>query len=98
MWDRGLHMRRWGLMGAHGRLMFDHKEARVHCKPPIERQFAPGNPRCNYVAMFPESYDRCGWSKHCKVNWRKYGCWPLPKAPATKQNKKKDGKVNVSAA
>jgi len=57
------------------RVGYFSNENRVHCEPPALGD-TPGNEKCRFLAKFPQFYDRCGWSKHCKAPWKKYNCYP----------------------
>jgi len=57
---------------------FSLKENRVYCRPPTNPLLGPGNAACNFVAKFPEVYDRCGWSRHCQAPWAEHGCYTRP--------------------
>merc|ERR1712137_30703 len=68
------------------RSRFNPDEQRLYCEPPDDlATHGPFNPACGFTAKFPERYDRCGWSVHCKAPWAKFGCYDASKDPDAKQ-------------
>jgi len=57
----------------------------VHCRPPADNS-TPLNKVCNFVAKFPQHYDRCGWSMYCRAEWSEYKCYPFMTEEARKAN------------